>query len=131
MEGLTYELFDGSPNFESRLSWLFYEAYPHNPADSWRTPLQYAIAIAIKVSQYLNDTDYRWNAYHIITPDDVKRDLARTVAAVLQSDRSGKEKPTTWLKERVQQLMELGIIQKLLEPELEAIARKQIKNTPQ
>ncbi len=122
---LTYRLFEGNPDFEGRLSRLFYEAYPDDIAGSWRTPLQYVIAIAIKVSQYLNDTDYRWNAYHIIIPDEVKRDLSRTVAAVILSDRSGTEKPTIWLTERVQQLVKLDIIQKLLEPELQAITGKQ------
>jgi hypothetical protein len=66
---------------------LFYEAYPKERQQG-REPLQYMIAIAVKVGQYLTDKDFQGNAYPIKTPERVKEDLAKAVFAVLTSDRS-------------------------------------------
>lgn len=122
MNELSYDLFYGSEAFERRLDGLFYEAYPNDKNQSgWRTPTQYAISVAIKVAQYLTDKDFKWREHPIKTPDVVKWDLRKAVAAVLLSDRTWTEYITEWLSQRVDELLELGIFQKLLESELSII----------
>lgn len=120
----SYDLFYGSEAFEARLGRLFYEAYPNRSQWEWKNPTQYAIAIAIKVSQYLTDKDFKWYDHPIKTPDVVKWDIRKTIAAVLLSDRTWTQYITEWLSSRVNKLVELGIFQKLLEPELSITQKK-------